>query len=357
LSLNLETLLDSDMNYRNSTLQSLGDQTLTNGSNRTYGLGCGIEVEFYPWILYSGSIIALIGTLTAIVVGVIFINLDLNPESVIVYPLLVSRIFSANFLFIGRLVLSSGYGMTKRNFYFQKGYIYDINQKYNMCQINLIIHVFLFSVFQDSSFLLVLLILTQRILAVRFAVWSSIHLNKRLSFAFVVLIFIVVTIISIPLLLERDNMTSVDNGEKCCFQNNVHTVSNFEKITSWCWIVLFAICFIVANILVLAIVQSLIYSKNKLRRNDRGVLQQEKTRSACVHLLMAILLHSTEGIRYFCAIKTKLGALNVTTFTVCSSDLTQLYELLLPLGETISIFLYIGNSKNLTTHLNQFGRR
>lgn len=79
-------------------------------------------------------------------------------------------------------------------------------------------------------------------------------------------------------------------------------------------------------------------------------------RSACVHLLIVMLLHSTEGIRYFCAIKTKLGALDVTTFIVCSSDLTQLYELLLPLGETISIFLYIGNSKNLKTHLNQFGR-
>lgn len=173
------------MNYRNSTLQSLGDQTLSNGSNITYGLDCGIEVEFYPWILYSGSIIALIGTLTAIVVGVIFINLDLNPERVIFYPLLVSRILSANFLFIGRLVLSSGYGMANRNFYFQKGYIYDINQKYNMCQINLITHVFLFSVFQDSSFLMVLLILTQRILAVRIAVWSHIHLNKRLSCALV----------------------------------------------------------------------------------------------------------------------------------------------------------------------------
>ena len=166
-------VLDSEMNYWNNTLQSLGDQSLPNVSNIAYGLDCGVEVEFYPWILYSGSIIALIGTLTAIVVGVIFINLDLNPESVIFYPLLVSRILSANFLFIGRLVLSSGYEMDKSNFYFQKGYIYDINQKYNMCQINLIIHVFLFSVFQDSSFLMVLLILTQRILAVQFAVWES----------------------------------------------------------------------------------------------------------------------------------------------------------------------------------------
>jgi len=29
--------------------------------------------------------------------------------------------------------------------------------------------------------------------------------------------------------------------------------------------------------------------------------------------------------KIFCAIKTKLGALNVTYFKVCSSDLTQLY--------------------------------
>ena len=151
-------------------------------------------------------------------------------------------------------------------------------------------------------------------------------------------------------------MTSVDNGEKCCFQNNVHTVSNFEKITLLCWIVLFTICFLVANILVLAIVQSLICSKNKFRRNDRGLLQQKKKRSSCVHLLLAMLLHSTEGIRYFCAIKAKLGSLTVTEFTVCSSDLTQQYELLLTLGVIISIFLYIGNSKNLTTHVNQCGR-
>lgn len=167
-------------------MQNLGDQTLTNDSNITYGWDCGIEVEFYPcpWILYSGSIITIIGTVAAIAFGVIFINLDLNPERVIFYPWLVCRLLSANFLFIGRLVLSSRYERSKSNFNFQRDYIYDIKQNYNTCQINLVIHVFSFSILSDPSFLMVLLILTPRIVAVRFAVWSHTHLNESLLLCF-----------------------------------------------------------------------------------------------------------------------------------------------------------------------------